>query len=720
MKKSNLYFLILGIGLILLACSPASDEVPTDPDPPKENEREHPFLIVKAEEFPVLRDRAREEPWASMKTDAIRRSDDGFTWGSSNNTNAYNLQAYIGAVALAYILEEDRAQIHADRVRDAIVNHYARLDLDERNNWGGVVPNLGSFFVAILSLDIVYDALSTEDLRKCENVISNQISTLKREGSWSTVRMGTHGTWDIYQGDRTEPDEDYYQAILRQITDDGVSPVTIHYAWERIGGGNSRVSKSGYMDVLEYTGIDPRYYQNDRLQKFYRWLFGSSINPAKEMAIIGDMLPTQRLYNDMLHRRVINFDAEAAAYAAWFHEGRAAWGNILTYVIPKAALPAPKVPQSQWFENGGAFFREKADDPNGLHGVLYNIQSQDEWHTHQEINGLALSGLGNRLLVNGGRLGAPTRPAALNNTLTINGMEHTSRLGDGIVEGFTTDYLDYACGAAGPALSGQQHLRSLILVHTWDDVRPYFLVLDEVTADNGETVHNYFHPANESQVQEMMTGQIYQAPIDHYPTEPGTRLSFFFVTPAQSVQIEKVPSAVPDRYPGYPDHNRLEAIYQAADHRNQPIATVLYPHRNTGDLPTFDRLQVNELSGGSIRHNGQTTDYLLTAKGIDTHQYRNIEFQGKAGLFRETDGNLKWLFLQESTHFAQGDFSISTSDPLSLFFQDNTGSITSSGTELSLRGTGVETIQFEPAVTELQREAGLLRVNLPAGNVSFQ
>ena len=71
-------------------------------------------------------------------------------------------------------------------------------------------------------------------------------------------------------------------------------------------------------------------------------------------------------------------------------------------------------------ENGGVFFREPQDDPDGLHAVLYNIKSQDEWHTHQEVNGLALSGFGNRLLVNGGRLGEPTRAANLNNTLTIN------------------------------------------------------------------------------------------------------------------------------------------------------------------------------------------------------------------------------------------------------------------------------------------------------------
>ena len=268
---------------------------------------------------------------------------------------------------------------------------------------------MGSTFVAILSLDIVYDALTIEEILACEEVIENQIFKIDREGSWADVRRGTHGTWDIYKGIRTSPDEAYYEGIMHQVTEDGVSPVTNHYAWERVGGGNSRISKSGYMDVLEFTGIDQRYYNNERLKKFHRWLFGSSVNCAKEMAIFGDMLPTQGISNDMLHRRVVNFDMEAAGYASWFHEGTPAIGNILTYIIPKTALPEPLVPSSKIYKNGGAFFREAEDDPNGLHAVLYNIESQDEWHTHNEVNGLALSGLGNRLLVNGGRLGSTNK-----------------------------------------------------------------------------------------------------------------------------------------------------------------------------------------------------------------------------------------------------------------------------------------------------------------------
>ncbi|PHN04493.1 hypothetical protein [Flavilitoribacter nigricans] len=718
MSLNKYLLLILLAGMSLPGCSPAAyEDIST---PTGGNDREHPFLIVKKEQFPALRQRAAAEPWTSIKADALRRSDAGFTWRNNNSQNAYGLQDYIGAAALAYILDESRTSLHAGRVRDAILEHYARLDLSEDRDWGGVVPNLGSFFVAILSLDIVYDALTPEEVLACEKVITDQIFILKREGSWADVRRGTHGAWDIYRGDRTEPDDAYYAGIMQQVTEDGVSPVTIHYAWERVGGGDSRISKSGYMDVLEFTGIDRRYYQNERLQKFHRWLFGSSVNAAKEMAIIGDMLPTQSLHNDMLHRRAGNFDEEAAAYAAWFHEGRPAQGNILTYIIPQNALPAPKVPESQWYPNGGAFFREKPDDPDGLQGVLYNIKSQDEWHTHQETNGLALSGLGNRLLVNGGRLGAPTRPAPLNNTLTIDGKEHASRLGKGILEGFTTDQLDYACGAAGPALPGDEHLRSLLLVHAEGSVRPYFLLLDEVVSSPGEAVHSYFHPANETRIETLSEGSVYTAPIDHYPTVPGAQLGFFFATPPQRVQIEKVPGAVPERYANYPEHNRLEVIYPAERALEVPIATVLFPHRKSEALPPFERITTAKYQGGTIAHGNGTSDILLTGSGSDQQQYGEVRFRANSVLYRENNGVLNWFFLRQGRHFANGTLSLDATAPVSIFMQSNTGAITSDGAELTLKGPGVENIQFDGAVQDLERTSGVLRVQLPAGTIRMQ
>lgn len=673
----------------------------------------HPFLIVKKEQFPELREKSKTEPWKSMKRDAIARSEQG------GKSEAYDLQDFVGAAALAYILDENNAQDHARRVRDAILNQYSEIRLKDGGDWGGVVPPMSSFFVAILALDIVYDALSLQEIAACEELIAEQIFKINRKGSWADVRRGTHGTWDIYKGDRTTPDDDYFNGIMVQTTLDGVSPVTNHYAWERLGGGDSRISKSGYMDVLEFTGIDTRYYNNERLKKFHRWLFGSSVNCAREMAIFGDMLPTQGVNNDMLHRRVGNFDSEAAGYAAWFHQGRSAIGHILTYILPKSALPEPFIPSSKIYEDGGAFFREKADDPNGLQGVLYNIKSNDEWHTHNEVNGLALSGIGNRLLVNGGRLGAPTRAAHLNNTLTIDGENHSSRLGGGIINGFMTDALDFASGFSGPALAESEHYRNLLLVHSTEVAQGYFVIVDEVKTSAGKTIKNYLHPANETSVVEVVANQQYDAAIDHYPTVEGAKLAIFYVTPPKAVNIEKVPSAVPDRYPGYPDHSRLESTYPVGEDGKLSLITLMFPHNETHAKAVFKRTQGTGFQLASI---DQTVciDYVFQASGQHEIQLANHKVRAELALFRESGDLTDFWFVRKGTRFSTRAIGFESDVPITIFVNGGKGIISSSGATVRLTGNGMELIQFDQTTEVLSSGDGFIEVKLGSGNFSFE
>jgi hypothetical protein len=107
------------------------------------------------------------------------------------------------------------------------------------------------------------------------------------------ARYGTHGTWDIYRGVRTTPDEKYYERLMNQMTVDGVTQTATHYAFGRVGSDDSRPQKSAYMDVLEFTGIDNRYYDNPKMEKFYRWLYGQSPTPNGELHLIGYTSPTQ-------------------------------------------------------------------------------------------------------------------------------------------------------------------------------------------------------------------------------------------------------------------------------------------------------------------------------------------------------------------------------------------------------------------------------------------
>jgi hypothetical protein len=712
-KSNPLLFFSLGllILLVFVYCSRPSEKESTELSPVESN---HPFLIVTKSMYPELISRAKEEPWASIKEDALTRAQ-----STSIANSPYELQKYIGAVALAYILDQDKRQEYAQRVKDAIISKYAKIEIFDGSDWGMVVPPLSSLFCAILALDIVYDALTPAEAEQCEKLIDGLLSKIDREGSWKTARYGTHGIWDIYNGNRTTPDDKYHDAILHQITPDGVSPVTNHYAWERLGGGNSRVSKSGYMDVLEFTGIDNRYYNNERIQKFMRWLFGSSINPSKEMAIFGDMLPSQGIANDMLHRRIINFDEKAAAYAAWFHNEVAAPGHILTYILPKDKLPPPQVPKSEIYQNGGAFFRDSDDDPNGLHAVLYNIKSQSEWHTHQEVNGLALSGLGNRILVNGGRLGAPTRPAPLNNTLTINGKDHSAFVGGGIVEGFVSENLDYAKGDSGEAMQPNVHFRNIILQKSDIAAPGYFIIHDQVTAKEGDLIKNYFHPASENQVLSSQPLTQYSTAIDHYSTVPGVSLTFYFLTPPADVVVEKSPGAVPDRYPNYPDHNRLESTYTTDNQGRRQLTTLIFPHNDRFPKPNFVAMRSEQYEGLKFDR-GETTHYIFANPKNKVETIEGISFEGELAQTMKTKGGVLSFFVLSGTDFMADGAGFNSENPITIQCHNSKGTLITDGGRLTLIGKALAGVGFDKTVEIIESSSDTLIVKLNKGTYKFE
>ena len=678
----------------------------------EEKENNHPFLIVKKEMFPSLREKSNSEPWKSMKVDALSRVSE-----APGNNKYGTLQKYVGAAALAYILDESKSELYAQKVRDVILNRFSTLDINESSSWSKVVPTLGAFFCAILALDIVYDGLSLEDIKKCEELISERISRVNRSGSWKTARYGTHGTWDIYKGDRTTQDDSYYYALINQITPDGVSPVANTYAWSRVGGGDSRISKSGYMDVLEFTGIDKRYYNNERIQKFMRWQFGSSINPAKELAIFGDMLPTETVGNSLLYRRVVNFDDKAASYAAWFLDGNPADGHILTYVLPKKELPSPVVPSSQIYENGGAFFRDKEDSFKGLQGVLYNIKSQNEWHTHNEVNGLSLSALGNRVLVNGGRLGAPTREAKLNNTLTINGENHNGFTGDGIVEGFTADGLDYAKGEDGDAIRFKDHSRNMILIQTTADTNGYFIIFDQVKADPGDKIKNYLHPASQNNVTITENLREYTAPIDHYRSVAAGMITFYYVTAPEAVNIEKSQSAVQDRYPGYPEHNRLESVYSVNNQGEKSLVTVIFPHNHIVSKPNFQRFFSENFEGIKFTQ-GAEEDFIVTSDDKLVN-FDDSSYTGDFCWVRKKENAIASFFVKSGTSFLNNGIGFESDNPVTIFVNGTKGTVISQGATLKLKGSALAKVNFNEKITVKSATEDYIEVVLDKGQFTF-
>lgn len=675
------------------------------------NRREHPFLICTRSQFPELRLRAEREPWKSMKAAALAHVEAGV-----KRDVTVELQRYIGACALAYIVDEPNAAAHARRVHEAITQKLSRVDFNRELAWTGTVPPLGAAFISILALDVVYDDLTAAQVKQCEAVIEERLGLLDRKGSWTAARLGTYGTWDIYRGVRDSPDDAYYRNVLGESTADGVTTVTPMYAFARRGADDSRPQKAAYADVLEFTGIDRRYYNDPQLRKFYRWLFSASVTPAREFHPFGDTSPGAGVPNAALLWRVGRFDREAAGYAAWLLKGKEPPGHLLSYVLMTEPLPEPVVPAGQLFETGGAVFREPADSPESLGGALYNVVGTADWHMHEEVNAISAAAYGVRLLVNGGWLGDDCRPPWMNNTIAINGKRHKDRIGGGLAEGLLAEGFDYAAGRSGKALGETGFQRSLILIHSDDTRGGYFIVADELATTPGAIMHHYLQTASENEAEAIEPGQEYRSTINHHAAVQGVAMQVFYATEPDTVEQAKVDSGFLKRSSASGRHYRLEATHRANDAGQAQLLTVIFPSNATHPIATMKRIKGDSLSGATVTLSDGTADTICVSPGDVDATVNDITFRAKLIVSRPAKDGAGFYFARQGTLLRRGSEGFSSDAPVSLHMRSQRGHITSEGATVTIHHPGIIGVQLNgEAADTVSKSGGALTLHVPAG-----
>lgn len=699
-----------------LRLMPHGDLPPTEPLIMPVPIAEHPFLICRREDFPGLRRRAEREPWRGMREDALER----VASGPPEPGDAVALQFHLAACALAAILEPESARAHAERVRDGLVEGLAAIDFDPAQKHRGTVPPMGAAFLGILALDVVHAELSAEEIAACEDVIARQIARIDRHGAWPAARLGTHGTWDIYRGERILPDDDFHAVYLRQMSADGVTTVSPGYAFARLGSGVDRPQKTGYADVLEFTGIDRRYYDEPKLERFYRWLFAHSVTPAKDYHLFGDVAPTWRHPNSPLLWRVGRFDRQAAAHAAWLLAGRRPPGHLLSYVLMEEPLPDPAVPRSALYPQGGAFLRQPADDPLGLAAALYTVVGAMDWHAHEEVNAISLAAHGNRLLVNGGWLGEDMRPPWKNNTIAIDGQRHAARSGGGLAEGFTSAGFDYACGDAGAALGSAAFQRSLVFVHPIAGADGYVVTLDEVEAEPGQRIHHYLHPATGSDIAVLEARRAYRARIDHHAEREGVRLTVLYPTRPESVTQDTVESGFLERSPSAGHHRRLEAIVPTRADGRRDLLTVLLPGHAARPGPVHVFLEGPDHEGLVLDHGEGIVDLVL--RGTGHLAERALAFDAALAWCRgHPDPAGRAWFVRRGRHLRHGAIGFESTRPVSVLLRGRHGHVAAreEALELTIHHPGITALHLGDRACEVvERSDDRLRVILPAGDAA--
>ena len=157
----------------------------------------------------------------------------------------------------------------------------------------------------------------------------------------------------------------------------------------------------------------------------------------------------------------------------------------------------------------------------------------------------------------------------------------------------------------------------------------------------------------------------YTAPIDHKPSIPLTKATFYYLTPPNDVNIEKSISAVQDRYPGYPEHNRLESVYNIDNESlKKSISTLIFPNSNLVSKPNFEKIHSDNFYGLRFSTNSYT-DYIISTK-IKSIEVDTFSASGDFIWCRKKSDNMYSFFVESGTSFKQNNFGFESDSPVTI------------------------------------------------------
>ena len=376
-------------------------------------------------------------------------------------------------------------------------------------------------------------------------------------------------------------------------------------------------------------------------------------------------------------------------------------------------------------------------DANLVCGVLYN-NTVEEWHTHKDVNALYLAGYGEPLLMNSGYCGASTGCLGFNwnyihdravsgNTALVDyaiGTEtnpsttndHQAKIGSGITEGFTQNFLDYASGDSGNALPNSQHIRNLIFAHPQDNKNGYFVSFDEFSnIGPGIPVNLAFHP-NSNTTSELTANTEYTAPVAPIiQSNNSAGLSLFFATQPSGVTINN--GVFADWWQPFIG-KYLFATYPSANSKKN-IVSVLFPYDSSHSKPAYSRISGTDYTGATINHGTNITDVVLESDGTNTITYASHLFQG-SGLLVRKNGSITQFYFSRQARLYEDGMSIKTGfsadAPVSIALRDTEGTIISPSTAVTFYHPGVIGLKIDnQTVSSSQTGSGWVRASIPAG-----
>ncbi len=696
---------------------------------------EHPFMIVREGEYDSLRAKSERWPWSVMKRRAIDRamtlSYDSSVADVQKALSAYDLGS---SCALAYILDPGNRETYVTKVRVDVQRllHDVRMGKEHSPDPAGHGSNVTpahAAFMGYLVLDIMHDDLETSVRTSMENDCDYVAG--RHAHSWLASKFAIEGMKALYhQGAGKEFQEyagRYRDYLLNNTSEDGVYTTGPGYAHSRLFM-EQRAQKKIFMDVCEYQGLH-EFYSEPRFRKLHEWLFGYTVSPFNRTSTFGDSPPTKEF--DEFSTAVLRadrFSPTAAGYACWYMgvpSDASFTGGLLQYLLCSSRAFEPIMPVSRIFRSGGAWLLQDECTAQSMAGVLWNVTTVNESHSHYDANAIAIDAFGEHILRNSGYDGwnEPDssrwqwihRNALSSNTLTVGNSNHEDFRGGGIVDGIVGLPVQFATGESGPSLGQSSDDRSLLFVQPTAGLPGYFALVDEVLPQGSDMVSIVLHPNSDKAPRVMTALRRYEWRIKNCFSDKSLRVAIVHVTKPDSVSLVQ----------GYLGSNEecnrfsdvyLRSAYNVPDQRISRIATLIVPFTASAPSPTV--FGNDGYSGVRLSLDGNISDVLVVPTHGTGYTSPDITFSASFAWWRVDGDTLAYYAVREGTKFrTAAGWGFDSETPVSIIVCGNRGTMITrgtsasfqhprctrvflDGTEISLRGTfavpaGTHTMSFE-------------------------
>jgi hypothetical protein len=696
---------------------------------------DHPFLIVTPSEYAGLRASASLSPWRELASDARSYAQNQtFDPGASDYQAKTRMTELSGALALSYML--DPQPLYLDKLRTL---------MGQWSSWYRMTAPSGSvtqvrwqqsaMVQTIIALDVMHDSLAEAELATIEDSVDDMIrgwwTNLSQDGTASTP--GVTAIWALYAGDRglfEDARDLFLERWFAELTPAGVFDSGPGYAWVRQGA--DRLSKYALVDVLEHTGEQVGLYSDPRVVGLHEWLFGGAFTPRRKNTTFGDSDPTRNLeglQGFMPVYRAGRVSELAGRNAAWLMQGQEPRPLLANYVLMNDTLLDPEPPHSALYGDNASFW-EAGGAVDSLMGSLWSPRSIGG-HSHKDVNAVHLYAYGENVLRNVGFCGAGngidssfdwdwvSNTAASSNTVSIQGQDHGSKIGGGLIEGVLAPGLDYAAASSGSAMSSATHVRSLLMIHGEAGLPGYFVLLDEVETQAGRTVCVDLHP-DSSSISTRIPSTEFEASVRQLGSST-VIVDLFLATPPASTQLLDGGLCAFDGrdYVG----RSLRACHVTDGSGRMHAVTLVVPSDATHARPNLSRLSAGGATGARVDYPGSVSDIVAESSGTSLVAIGGPAFQGLATHVRTVGGTVERYLVRRGSLFDDGAL-----DRIG-FESDRDLSLVVSGTEAWVNSDGATVDFFDPALTgrtwtseagqALSGGAGWVRVRLNAGRHGF-